>query len=162
MKTKIIIAVVLVFLVLFGLSLLGENKNITLSDETMQKIAQIQWQNEETLKNIGFKTDENGEYYLNVDKTASNDGVVSLLRVGKAEEIPKGLRQYQNYTFEFEEGTMGKFDIRRFVTRYGYSYRRYNVYIDGINVYLREDAHEGDPYAFEEVINIIYQKQQGK
>lgn len=120
-----------------------QTRNITLSHNFLNNIASVDWSDEEKLTELGFEK-ENNEYVLYTD----NEHVGSIYAV-KDNEIPKGAQEYNSIHYTATESSIGKLDVKRLWKKEISVYRRYEIYINGMKIYAREDNFEGQNPAIE-------------
>lgn len=143
----ILIGSIYIFYTFFNVA--TSKKDIIISNNTMQKIASVNW-DAENLKDLGFEQ-TNDCLALRSEPT---------IWVRKCDEIPKDTKEFSGIKYSFKEGRLGLLDIYRLWNKENPTTRAYYIYTNGYEIYMFEHANEGEPSRFEEIISHIYTLQQ--
>lgn len=140
-------------LCLYAVNFLSETRNITLSDETLDKIASINWSDDDVIRSLGFEYQGDAEYVL----YETVDGVQYSIVYTADDHIPKDAVKYKNISYLAEEGGIGILDINRLWIEEVPVYRRYFFYFDGgIEIWIREDSYEGEEVIVDKIVDNIF------
>lgn len=146
----------IVLLVMLGISILiisvvnisTQTAKITISNETLKDISQINWGDKECLLKMGFIEHEN-EFYC-VDTL--ND-IPFRIVVSRTKNRLIHSYRYEDIYYSFEENSsIGRLSVKRIWTDKIPVVRRYAVYANGVEISMLEDNIEGSPFLFEDVI----------
>ena len=142
----------IVILILSFVNILSQRRDIKLSNDTLEKISKIDWNNREKLEQIGFCEYE--ELYY---EYVYNDYGYRLY-VSKIDEIPTDLKKFKNIYIEATETGSGFLSLYRIKNEEDIVTRRYTIYIDDIKITMLEDNCRDEPLIFEKTIKAIHKK----
>ena len=165
-KTVKLLVFIIVGVIVFGVcfyNLISTSKEIQISNTTLEQISQINWNDEKLLLELGFEKGEGGYHFLNDDgyHFTNNYDVIYSLTISSLEnekDMNADLYKYKNILYKAEESKIGKLDIRRLWLKEIHVTRRYIVYVDDLEIYMREDNIEDSLNEFEKIINTIFTK----
>ena len=150
-KKSIGITLVSIASLLLAISLINtatQTRNIKLSDDFLNQISAINWEDESELLNLGFK--KQGDEYIIFTADENLSGVAVTKKAA-----PTNCEKYKDIQYTATQTGFGALEIKRLWKDEISVVRRYNVYVNGMEIYAREDNFEGEKSAFENFINYI-------
>jgi len=146
----VILSIVTILLILQIVNISTQRKEFSLSEKTFGQISEINWSDEDELKNLGFS--EHDEYYIS--HYDSDDYMCSII-VQKTKATPENLKYTNGIGYEIYEERLGIFDFKRLFSSENHVYRRYFLYIDSVTIKVTEDNIENRPPSFAQFIEKI-------
>lgn len=135
-----------VLLVLRGINVESQIREIPISKETLEKVASITWNDEKELLRMGFECSDFGY-------TAHYYGQDFMCTITLTEALPTvSSKMYKDVYYKTESRGLGFIDWQRLFVSPIPIYRRYIFYTDGMKITAREDNYENTSNAFEDYI----------
>ena len=150
-KKSVGISFVSIAALLLTISLINtatQTYDIELSEEFLNQLSAINWENEEELLKLGFEK-QGDEYVIFTD--SENLGGITVT----PKTVPEKCQKYKDIQYTATQSGLGKLEIKRLWENEVTVQRRYNIYINGMEIYAREDNSEGEKLEFEKFADYI-------
>lgn len=145
-----ILSIATILLIFQIINFSTQTKEFSLSKKTFRQISEINWSDENELKNLGFL--EHNEYYIS---HYDSDNYLCSIVVQKTNETHNDLKYTNELGYKIYEERNGIFSFQRLLSSQNSIIRRYFIYVDDVTIKVTEDNVEGAPLAFSQFIEKI-------
>ena len=150
-------ATLIISIFLFVLQIINfssEVRKIDLSSDFFDDIRKIQWEDTANLEQMGFY--DYDEYYTIFAE--DKESMYSVV-VRKVSEVPDDLKTNGNISYNIYETGPGIFSLKRLINSENPIIRDYKIYINGVEITVKEDNVEHSKPLFPELLKSLVQKQ---